>query len=169
MRLLTDKASDRKDFVHQLSRAVSRSRVIICCGPLFGESGLISGVSAAIGRTLETADNKANGIAGDDEIQIIKGSMPLVTSNGIFGGCIIESGPQSIILLSESKGIRKTFPKLIDYEVRIPPGGKTDALVETRITWEGTGEKALITVGVDSDQLAAAIQATEKMLNLTLI
>jgi D-citramalate synthase len=67
------------------------------------------------------------------------------------------------------KNAGKTFPKLIDYEVRIPPGGKTDALVETRITWEGTGEKALITVGVDSDQLAAAIQATEKMLNLTLI
>jgi len=67
------------------------------------------------------------------------------------------------------KNAGKTFPKLIDYEVRIPPGGKTDALVETRITWERTGEKALITVGVDSDQLAAAIQATEKMLNLTLI
>ena len=68
------------------------------------------------------------------------------------------------------KNAGKTFPKLIDYEVRIPPGGKTDALVETRITWErGPNEKALITVGVDSDQLAAAIQATEKMLNLVLI
>ena len=68
------------------------------------------------------------------------------------------------------KNAGKTFPKLIDYEVRIPPGGKTDALVETRITWErGPNEKNLITVGVDSDQLAAAIQATEKMLNLVLI
>ena len=68
------------------------------------------------------------------------------------------------------KNVGKTFPRLSDYEVRIPPGGKTDALVETRITWErGPNEKALITVGVDSDQLAAAIQATEKMLNLVLI
>ena len=67
------------------------------------------------------------------------------------------------------KGIGKTFPKLIDYEVRIPPGGKTDALVETRITWENSGERPLITIGVDSDQLAAAIQATEKMLNLVLV
>ncbi len=109
MRLLTDKAADRKGFVHMLSRAVSRSRVIICCGPLFGEAGLIAGISAAIGRPLEKVDNKAYGINGEDEIQIIKGSLPLVTSNGIFGGCIIESGPQSIILLSESKGIRKTL------------------------------------------------------------
>ena len=67
------------------------------------------------------------------------------------------------------KGIGKTFPKLIDYEVRIPPGGKTDALVETRITWENSGDRPLITIGVDSDQLAAAIQATEKMLNLVLV
>ena len=52
-------------------------------------------------------------------------------------------------------------PKLLDYEVRIPPGGKTDALVETTIQWEG----GLTTRGVDTDQLAAAIQATEHALN----
>ena len=52
-------------------------------------------------------------------------------------------------------------PKLLDYEVRIPPGGKTDAIVETTIQWEG----GLTTLGVDTDQLAAAIQATEHALN----
>jgi len=46
--------------------------------------------------------------------------------------------------------------------VRIPPGGKTDALVETTIKWEG----GLKTRGVHSDQLGAAIQATEHALNL---
>ena len=54
------------------------------------------------------------------------------------------------------------IPRLLDYEVRIPPGGKTDALVETTIRWEG----GLKTVGVNTDQLAAAIQATEHALNL---
>jgi len=29
------------------------------------------------------------------------------------------------------------IPRLEDYEVHIPPGGKSDALVETTITWEG--------------------------------
>ena len=52
-------------------------------------------------------------------------------------------------------------PKLLDYQVRIPPGGKTDALVETTIKWEN----GLKTVGVDTDQLVAAIQATERALN----
>jgi len=56
-------------------------------------------------------------------------------------------------------------PALLDYEVHIPPGGKTDALVETTISWEGE-TTPLRTVGIDSDQIAAAIEATLKMLNL---
>ncbi len=61
------------------------------------------------------------------------------------------------------------MPKLADYEVRIPPGGKTDALVETTITWAVDSRKSLVTTGVDSDQLVAAIIATEKMLNSILL
>ena len=67
--------------------------------------------------------------------------------------------------LLKKRGI--TFPKLADYEVRIPPGGKTDALVETTISWE-MPERTLTTTGVDSDQLTAAVVATEKMLNLVI-
>ena len=94
-------------------------------------------------------------------------SSSYLTQTSAFG----DGGYDAFVraLRKALKNAGKTFPKLIDYEVRIPPGGKTDALVETRITWERPSEKALITVGVDSDQLAAAIQATEKMLNLTLI
>ena len=51
-------------------------------------------------------------------------------------------------------------------------GGATNIsaimLVETTITWDVSPEKKLITTGVDSDQLAAAIVATEKMLNLVI-
>lgn len=56
-------------------------------------------------------------------------------------------------------------PKLLDYEVRIPPGGKTDAIVETTIHWEG----GLTTRGVDTDQLSAAIQATEHAINVVVL
>ncbi|MEA3229772.1 MAG: alpha-isopropylmalate synthase regulatory domain-containing protein [archaeon] len=58
-----------------------------------------------------------------------------------------------------------TLPKLVDYEVQIPPGGKTDALVETTIVWDNGGE-IFKTIGVNSAQLLAAVEATEKMLNL---
>ena len=57
-----------------------------------------------------------------------------------------------------------TMPKLIDYEERIPPGGRTDAIVETTITWS-YGGKTYITTGVDSDQVLSAVAATEKMIN----
>jgi len=65
-------------------------------------------------------------------------------------------------LKSIEKQLGFELPKLLDYEVRIPPGGKTDALVETTIKWEG----GMKTRGVHSDQLAAAIQATEHALNM---
>lgn len=54
---------------------------------------------------------------------------------------------------------------LTDYAVRIPPGGKTDALCETIISWEHNG-KEFKTRGLDSDQTVSAIKATKKMLNL---
>ena len=63
------------------------------------------------------------------------------------------------------------LPVLTDYQVRIPPGGKTSALVETIITWERESDKkddSFRTVGLDSDQLTAAVMATEKMVNLLL-
>ena len=58
-----------------------------------------------------------------------------------------------------------TIPKLEDYVVTIPPGGKTDALVETVITWND-GIRSFKTRGLDLDQTSAAIKATRKMLNI---
>ena len=59
----------------------------------------------------------------------------------------------------------KVLPQLKDYAVRIPPGGESDALCETIITWHN-GTKELITRGLDCDQTVSAIKATQKMLNL---
>jgi len=66
-----------------------------------------------------------------------------------------------------AKKLQLEVPRLADFRVRIPPGGRTTALVETVITWksESDDEDNLTTLGVDSDQLAAAVIATEKMLN----
>jgi D-citramalate synthase len=57
------------------------------------------------------------------------------------------------------------LPSLTDYTVHIPPGGKSDALCETIITWQHNN-KEFKTRGLDSDQTVAAIIATRKMLNL---
>ncbi len=109
MRLLSDKTSDKKTFIKALARDVSRSRVIIVCGPLFGNDGIISTVATAIGSSTMPCDNKIYGINSAEQIHIINGSTPLVTADGYFGGCIIESGPQTIILLTENKAFRKSI------------------------------------------------------------
>ncbi|MEN8159253.1 MAG: alpha-isopropylmalate synthase regulatory domain-containing protein, partial [Myxococcota bacterium] len=58
------------------------------------------------------------------------------------------------------------LPRLVDFRVRIPPGGRTSALVETVITWrDEKRRRSFSTLAVDTDQLAAAVLATEKMLN----
>ncbi len=61
--------------------------------------------------------------------------------------------------------LNRTFPWLTNYVVTIPPGGRTDALVQTAISWEYEG-KIYRTRGLDADQTEAAIKATIKMLNL---
>ncbi len=60
--------------------------------------------------------------------------------------------------------LERELPMLTNYSVTIPPGGRTDALVQTIITWEHNGE-VFKTRGLDPDQTEAAIKATIKMLN----
>jgi (R)-citramalate synthase len=62
------------------------------------------------------------------------------------------------------KSLSKELPVLTNYSVTIPPGGKTDAFVETVITWDFG--RIFKTKGLDSDQTVAALKATEKMLNI---
>lgn len=57
--------------------------------------------------------------------------------------------------------------RLADYEVRIPKGGRSDALTECTITWEHQ-ERVFKTRGVHANQVFAAIGATLRMLNLVL-
>ncbi|MET0102466.1 MAG: alpha-isopropylmalate synthase regulatory domain-containing protein [Sedimenticola sp.] len=57
------------------------------------------------------------------------------------------------------------LPRLADYEVRIPKGGKTDALTEATITWENE-QGTFKTRGIHSNQVFAAMNATIRMLNM---
>ena len=59
----------------------------------------------------------------------------------------------------------RKFPWLANYVVSIPPGGRTDALVQTVITWNWD-ERIIRTRALDADQTEAAIKATIKMLNI---
>lgn len=58
----------------------------------------------------------------------------------------------------------RPFPMLTNYSVSIPPGGRTDAFVQTIISWNYAGVD-FKTRGLDVDQTESAIKATVKMLN----
>ena len=64
-----------------------------------------------------------------------------------------------------TKELGRQFPQLVNYAVSIPPGGHTDALVQTVISWSWNG-RDYRTRGLDADQTEAAVKATLKMLNI---
>ena len=109
MRTLHDKCFDKKSLVLSLSRAVSRSNIIIVTAPLFAPDNITKTLAAAIGSTAEIINNQSYRIKGEDEIEIIKNSLPLITPQGIYGGCLIQSGPQTLILLDDDKTVRNSI------------------------------------------------------------
>lgn len=97
-----------------------------------------------------------------------KAKIKVSFNSKIFLANSFGDGGYNAFVLALKKIFKKnklSFPKLIDYEVRIPTGGRTDALVETKIIWK-RGNRTIETIGVSTDQLEAAIKATEKMVNI---
>ncbi|MCK5830079.1 MAG: 2-isopropylmalate synthase [Methylococcales bacterium] len=60
-----------------------------------------------------------------------------------------------------------TLPTLLDYEVRIPKGGNTNALTECVISWD-CRHKTVTTRGVHSNQVFAAVLAALRIINIQL-
>ncbi|MFA5021666.1 MAG: alpha-isopropylmalate synthase regulatory domain-containing protein [Patescibacteria group bacterium] len=70
-------------------------------------------------------------------------------------------------LVKWAKQHKISVPKLIDYDLKIPPGGTYAAIVQANIRWKGpNGEGEFQTVGLDTDQVMAAIYAAEAAINI---
>ena len=106
-------------------------------------------------------------------LSLTQGLRPMANVKAEINGEIYEesaSGAGQYNAISKAlykmyKKLNKATPELLDYEIDIPPGGKTNAIVQTIITWRYDG-KTFKTRGLDGDQTVAAINATEKMLNM---
>jgi len=106
-------------------------------------------------------------------LSVTQGLRPMANVKMEINGEVFEqsaSGDGQYNAISKAmykiyKKQNKPTPELIDYQVVIPPGGKTDAIVQTIITWQFEG-KVFKTRGLDGDQTVAALKATEKMLNI---
>ena len=86
-----------------------------------------------------------------------KGNLYEETSQGSGG---YDAFMKALRKLSPKMGLE--IPQLIDFEITIPPGGNSNSLVEAVIKWDN----GLVTHAGSSDQVKAAIKATERVLNL---
>ena len=106
-------------------------------------------------------------------LSLTHGLKPMATVKMEINGGVYEqsaSGHGQYNAVSKAmwkiyKSLNKPTPELLDYVVVIPPGGQTNAFVQTIITWK-FNEKVFKTRGLDGDQTVAAIKATIKMLNI---
>lgn len=92
----------------------------------------------------------------------IQGETLLSTGSGNGG---FDAFTSALHKLLRKKGVQ--VPSLADYEIRIPRGGRADALTECVITWEDE-EGSFKTRGVHSNQVFAGINATLRMVNMRL-
>ncbi len=111
MRIFKDKIDTQKGFINTLARDVSRSKIIIVVTDLFGDNSGVPALSKAIGLPLISLNKDEYGIKTDDDVYMPETAVPLVTKTGIYGGCIIESGPQSIIIVSSIRSLRHEIMK----------------------------------------------------------
>jgi D-citramalate synthase len=119
--------------------------------------------------------------APDDKVKLISymvttayGLKPMASVKMEIGGEVYEESAmgdgqydafvRAVRHIYKNK-LQRTFPWLANYQVSIPPGGRTDALVQTTISWI-YNEKTYRTRALDADQTEAAIKATIKMLNI---
>jgi D-citramalate synthase len=101
---------------------------------------------------------------GESEIQLsisIDGVTHIETGQGNGAYDAFADAVDKILL--GHQGLNR--PKLLDYQVHIPKGGKTNALTEASITWELENGRKMTTRGVDSNQVIAAMYATLKAIN----
>jgi len=106
-------------------------------------------------------------------LSLVQGLKPVATVMiEIHGEIYQETSPGDGQYDAFMKALRKiyktlghAFPMLTNYSVTIPPGGRTDAFVQTLISWSYK-DKTFRTSGLDADQTEAAIKGTLKMLNI---
>ncbi len=116
MRLLSSSCSDKKSFLTQLKRAVSRSEIIITVGG-YTEDNLPVFIARAIGKKGYIPDYSKSGIITDCKYVLPEGSVPLTSKNQTFGGFLIECGPQTLISFTDDKKVMLDIVKgfLVDY------------------------------------------------------
>ncbi len=106
VRLLSSSSNDLSTFFNLLKRAVSRSEIIITVGGYSKDEFLPDFIARAINKTPFIPEYNKLGVITQEKYSLPEGAVPLSSSNKRFGGFLIESGPQTIISLSDDRKTR---------------------------------------------------------------
>lgn len=163
-RVLNSKTSSPKEMIGCLSKAVSRSRVILIIGKLDGSDGLYSLISKAISLPLSEVNAEEYGIVKGTNTTVIANSLPLISTDGLLAGCIIESGPQSIILLPDAKSLRKDIAEnlIFQYITAVSRTPDTESILTSDSDENEVIDNQPNVVDMDNDEEITEEQITEK-------
>ncbi|MEG1886847.1 MAG: hypothetical protein RR177_01870, partial [Oscillospiraceae bacterium] len=118
LRLLSSRADTIESFLSALKRASLRSSVIITVGGFSKEPSIPEIVSHSVGLDFEPFDFKKYHVDPlNSPTKAPKNAIPLISSSENFAGFVIESGPQSIIMLTEDNRTRLSvlFSLIVPY------------------------------------------------------
>lgn len=116
MRLLASSCNEPVAFFHTLKRAIMRSEIIIIVGGYAENEYIPDILSKSIGKSTYTPELIKHNIISDKNYSMPKGAIPLAPNSRLFGGFLIESGPQTIISLIDDKKVRLDVIKEIVVE-----------------------------------------------------
>lgn len=102
IRLLTARANNEVEFIKRLKTASLRSPIIITVGGFEdGDIYLPEIIAKATNLELTPTDCGKYKTENSKTVMLPEGAVPIIYADGSFNGCVIESGPQSIIMLPE--------------------------------------------------------------------
>lgn len=113
VRMLSTSCDDLEGFFKALKRAVWRSEIIILIGGYTSKEYIPAFVARALSLGVTVPDYKSERIISPEIFSIPDKASPLASSDRKFGGFILESGPQTIISLTEDKDVRLKITKEI--------------------------------------------------------
>lgn len=106
VRLLSSSCNNLTTFFHSLKRAVSRSQIIIIVGGYEGDEYIPSFIARTINKPIFIPEYNKLGVICKQKYPLPEGAVPLCPESKRFAGFLIESGPQTIISLTENKKSR---------------------------------------------------------------
>ena len=156
MRLFTECPADDKAFLSALSLAVSRSRAIIITSKF--DEALITKLAGSIGFKTETIVPEEYGITKMETDKLITGGVPLVTEDGIYAGIILESGPQSLIIITNERKTRKALMNMLVHTYLLDVANSVNsAPVVAETNTDATIDTAVVEETVVSDDVTDTI------------